>query len=226
MARLNQSVLGKVLGSIGDITFRQRNGKNYISLRPKSFIPGTDNASLLRRSKFSLVSKISKTIYSNLLLYSIWKTHTPKGRSVYNNIIRYNYPYIGNEISPETIQMVPRSDFKVVKSSIHLDSKILELEINPPEENSEIDVSKEQFISLYSFIYLNKPISEGCEKSHYFLVNSEPVVFILSETVNFKIILPWVWENLFDKYEEKKAIFVVVTRDIDKNPVKFSSTFY
>ena len=29
MAKINKMILGKVSGSLGDITFRQRNGRNY-----------------------------------------------------------------------------------------------------------------------------------------------------------------------------------------------------
>ena len=42
MAKISKEILGKVRGSLGDITFRQRNGKSYLSTRPSSFMPGKD----------------------------------------------------------------------------------------------------------------------------------------------------------------------------------------
>ena len=64
MAELDKSVIGKLRGRIGDVVFRQRNGKVFVSQRPKSFMPGTDEKSVERRSKFAFCAKLSKAIYS------------------------------------------------------------------------------------------------------------------------------------------------------------------
>ena len=66
MAQLNKNVLGSVKGTLGNITFKQRNGKNFLSLRPESYKASTDPLSLLRKSKFRLAAKIAKTINSNI----------------------------------------------------------------------------------------------------------------------------------------------------------------
>lgn len=225
MAILNKSVLGKVLGSIGNLTFKQRNGKNYISLKPESYPKCNKQVMVLIREKFALVSKIAKVINNNPVLYSIWRNHTRNGMSVYNNIVKSIYPYFRNKISPDSIRLLPAGGFKVQKSSIFLDNKNLKLGINPQGINYGIDVSKELFVSLYSIIYLNRPKTEGEKKSHFFLVNSEPEVFILNETINFSIMLPGVWESLYEKYEEKEAVFILVTSDLNGLPVRYSEIF-
>jgi len=49
MAVVTKKVLGTVHGAVGDMVFREKNGKNYIGMRPNSFVPGKDDASIARR---------------------------------------------------------------------------------------------------------------------------------------------------------------------------------
>ncbi|MBK7107142.1 MAG: hypothetical protein IPH62_17860 [Ignavibacteriae bacterium] len=76
MAELNKSVLGKVSGSIGELTFRQRNGKNVICMKPSSFTPGSDANSIARRDRFKLNYQTCKrtkqhSLYQRILEFRI-----------------------------------------------------------------------------------------------------------------------------------------------------------
>ena len=94
MARLNKQVLGRVSGAVGDIVFRERNGKNFIGLKPSRFMPGTDEASIARRARFALNAKLASTINNNDELKSIWFNKAPSGLSSHNFILRQNYPLV------------------------------------------------------------------------------------------------------------------------------------
>ena len=62
MADLRKKVLGTVSGSVGDILFRVRNGKNYLGTKPLSFMPGTDENSIQRRKRFAMATRLAKPI--------------------------------------------------------------------------------------------------------------------------------------------------------------------
>ena len=62
MARLKKTVLGRLSGAIGDIVFREKNGKNFVGLRASSFIPGSDPGSIDRRAKFTLSTQLASII--------------------------------------------------------------------------------------------------------------------------------------------------------------------
>lgn len=225
MAELNKSVLGKVRGAIGDITFRQRNGKNFIALRPRSFNPGEDAASILRRNKFVTAAKIAKVINSNPVLNKIWKGYAENGVSAYNQIIKINYPYIGSELLPGAIQLSPAAGFRAVKSNIQIESKTIKLGIAPLGENCGIDTSEELFISLYLLAFLKKPKDESMDYIHLFNGASEATAFTLTDPINITVNMPGNWEHLFSEYNEQKAAFILVTSDAVGNPLRFSSTF-
>ena len=88
MAQLKKTVLGKVSGAVGDIVFRQRDGLNYIGLRPGSFTPGTNPASVARRARFALAAKASVSVNRIPALKSLWAGVLTNGISPYNYIFK------------------------------------------------------------------------------------------------------------------------------------------
>ena len=94
MAELNKTVLGRLSGAVGDVVFRQRNGKNYVGTKPAPFMPGDDPASVARRERFAITGKLAKAINSIAIIKSLWKESTPSGLSPYLYMVQLNYPHI------------------------------------------------------------------------------------------------------------------------------------
>ena len=88
MAEINKQVLGKLTGTLGDIVFRQRNGKNYVSMRPSSY-PASDNPAIIaKREKFLLAVQLGSNINSNSYLKEIWRSYTPSGLIPFNYMVK------------------------------------------------------------------------------------------------------------------------------------------
>lgn len=79
MATLSKQVLGRISGSVGDITFRQKNGTNFVSARPNSFALPTDEDSVKRREKFAFACKLSASIISIASLKAFWEVGISNG---------------------------------------------------------------------------------------------------------------------------------------------------
>ena len=225
MATLNKSVLGKIRGSIGDITFKQKNGKNYVSIKPSSFKPGIDPDSVARREKFRLVSQIIKTMNKDAVLKAIWKAYTPSGMSTYNYMFKTVYQFMGNDLQVGNIKLIPGLGFRATKSAIQLDENRLLLTVNPLGTNTDIDTENEVEVSLYAFSFLNKPNEIGYKSEQLFIHSSANQLLDINNSMSFTIELNSEWNQLYSYYLEKKAAFILVTKDLDGNPVRFSSSF-
>src|ERR1039457_6088141 len=68
MARLLTQVLGTMSGSVGDIVFRRRGGRSYVSAHPSGYTPRTDAATVARKKQFKTAVEIAKNINSIPLL--------------------------------------------------------------------------------------------------------------------------------------------------------------
>ena len=62
MAELEKKFFGNLKGSLGDVVFRQRNEKNYVAHKPKSYTPPDDPKYRERTSKFRIVQYLSQRI--------------------------------------------------------------------------------------------------------------------------------------------------------------------
>ena len=62
MAQVNKSVIGKLRGSVGDLAFRQRDGKEIVSVRPGTINAPDDDESVNRRLKFKFSAKLAAVL--------------------------------------------------------------------------------------------------------------------------------------------------------------------
>jgi len=224
MAELNKSVLGKVSGTIGDLTFRQRNGKNIISTRPSSFMPGQDAASIARRNRFKLASKIAKEINSIEIFKEPWKSSTPSGLIPFNFIFKSNYQLINSDNIVNGLKIFPTLGFNASNQSTTFNATDVDVTLNPLGPNTGIDAINETSLSLISVIYLTDPINSTSEEEHFIMVKSENIPLQLVDQITFTITIPDNQLSFYDEYITKKSFSTLITTDSLNKLVKSSNT--
>jgi hypothetical protein len=224
MAELNKSVLGKVRGTIGDLTFRQRNGKNIISTRPTSFMPGQDEASVARRYRFRLAAKISKAINSIEVFKEPWKSSTPDGLIPFNYIFRTNYPLISVDNVVNNLKILPTLGFNASKQSTAFNANNMDVTLNALGENTGIDTIAETSLSLISVIYLTDPINTTSAKEYFIVVKSEITPLQLTDPIIFSIPIPDNQLQIYDEYISKKSFSILTTQNSQGKLVNTSNT--
>ncbi|GAB6283670.1 MAG: hypothetical protein STSR0008_24590 [Ignavibacterium sp.] len=225
MAKINKEILGKVRGSLGDITFRQLNGKTYISTKPVSFVPGTDANSIARREKFSLAVKIAKSINSVSILKDVWAKDTPQNVSVFNHIMRSNYPMINSNGSIGLIKLFPYFGFAVNNPVVLFNPTEIKVNIDAIGTSSGIDTSIETTLNLVSLVYLSNPSEDSMIKSSFTTAVSVPIATDLEAAQEFTISLNDVESQMLSIYQSRKGFFALVTYDSAGNIVHYSNTF-
>jgi hypothetical protein len=224
MAKLNKSVLGKVSGAVGDILFRQREGKNYIGLKPGSFIPGTDPASIERRQRFLLALKSGSSVNSVSELKDLWADVTPAGNSPFNYIVKTNYRYVTSTTVSDLLPLVPDGGFGVTLSDSNIDRTRVRMIIDPIGSNAGINTLLEPNIMAACVMFLSTPLDESV--GAYSLLNvvsaSQPVN--LTQQLSFDANLTSQQQVIFDKYQDKKTFAAFITLDAAGASVHYSST--
>jgi hypothetical protein len=225
MATLTKTVLGKVSGALGDITFRQRHGLNYIATRPSSFAAPTDTSSVTRRGRFAFSCKLSANICYIPHLKLFWGAKVADGRSVYNTIIGTNYKYVSADSITDMTLLSPGIGFRVKPTHSEIKEDGMNLVLDPIGSNAEINTSLEKSVQLTGIVSLSDPIDTTVDEFAIIpLVSSEQQMSV-DASLSFSIAFSTQESQLFQKYRICKAMYALITIDVNGIPVHYSSTF-
>ena len=225
MASLDNELLGKLIGSLGNIVIKKNKGKKYIASKPRSFMPGFDPGSVARRDKFALTGRLSKRIYNINYLKTIWKRKASLNTTPFNFITKTNYPNVNASDLSDLVTLAPAGGFDVTVNSVQLNSSEVQVIIDAIEINSDIDTSAEPNIVMVSILYLSNPKDEIKGADAFITLHSATQPTDLSREITFNLPLSNQKKQVLNNYQDKKGFFCLITLDADDNPVHYSSTF-
>jgi hypothetical protein len=224
MAELKKKVLGQVSGAVGDIVFRERYGLNYVGLRPSSFMPGTDAASVARRQRFALATRVGVTINSNPQLKQLWAAHTSSGLNTYNQIVKTNYRFVTSTDLSNMLQLTPDNGFGFVVTDSNVDRVRIRATIDPIGSNAGINIALEPKIMMAGLLFLSNPSDPTVKAYSLMSMSTVSQTIKLGTPLTFDADLTNQQQQVFDKYHTSKAFVALVTLDAANNPVHYSST--
>jgi hypothetical protein len=225
MGRMNKQVLGKISGSVGDIVFRQRNGKNFAMTKPGSFIPGDDPQSIDRRDRFGLTVKFCSQVNSVPYLNALWAKKAPNGAIAYNFLTKTNYKVITPSDITDQAVLVPEFGFSVTVNSAAIVPPQVNAVINPIGTTAGIDPVTEPTIRLVCIVCLSNPNDEFLDSNAFITMASPGQTTVLDTQLTFTIPYSNQETQIYNAYQDSKAFFALVTLDSDDNPVHYSTTF-
>lgn len=226
MGFLRKAVLGLPSGVVGDILFRYKDGQTIISSRPVSYMPGTDQASVDRRSRFGITAKFAQAVNGIDSLYSVWDNATPKPTSPFNGIFKASYPYVTPTDVTDLASLVPYLyGFPVTTTDVTVDETEVSVSIDPIGTNAEIDLDVEKFIQLAAVIKCTDGTLDTLPTRIFIPLNSANVVLNLANPLTFTITLSDQYSDLYSMYDTHLTYLALVTLDEDGNAVHYSSGF-
>ncbi len=126
MAEVKKSVLGVVSGRLDNIVFRVRNGKRFVSVRPRKYKASKSAASKAGRNNFAITVKLAKTVNSIRDLKEIWAAASLEGTDSYHKVIKLNARMVkegslttSNKITPNGLSLKLYSA-SIQNKSLHL----------------------------------------------------------------------------------------------------------
>ncbi len=231
MAELNKTVLGRVSGRLGDMTFRQRNGKNIIGMRPSHYPPPNDQASVDRRMRFRFTAKLAQAVYTLPDLAAVWKPMTPSGMSTFNYILQSNIALVNpGSVSDMTMITPPPTEssnglgFTINCTTSSVTANAIAVSLAALGTSQGIDVTKEPNAKLVFVLSLTNPVN-GSLADYWFVVGaSDPAQLVLANPLSFNIPLNGQDAASVGSYSDKKLLLALLTLDADSAPVKHSET--
>ena len=225
MATLKKTVLGRLSGAVGDVVFRELNGKNFVGLRALSFVPGSDQSSVERRSKFYLSTQLASTINSNFRLRSLWLRSIPSGKNVYNHLIKSNYSNLLYNNVGDLVKIVPGFGFSISSKGITISDTSVQVLTEAIGDNAGINPSVETKVQLAAIIYLSNPIDGSVKLQNFMSLLSLAQDIKLNEGFTFEINLSNQNQLIIKKYQSRKGFFSLLTLNVDDEVVNYSGTF-
>lgn len=108
MARLKSQTLGVINGKIGNIVYRQVNGKTFASIRPTKYNVTNTEKSVKVKNGFKNLVRFSAFVNSIPILKAIWSNKKiQRGKRTYNKIFSQNKGYIKSEKITKYFTIVP-----------------------------------------------------------------------------------------------------------------------
>jgi len=224
MANLKKQVLGKVSGTIGDMVFREFNGKNIVGLKPSSFNTPEDPASINRRSKFKMSVDLAKSIYLSPQLKSLWKPGTPTGLSEFNFLVKTNYSHVSPNAPGNFILLVPAGGFPFTAENVDKTAQQFSVTVGAIGTNNGIDPAVEVKTQMFSVLFNSNPLQEEVEPYAFITLSSGIINLSLTEQLQFISQLNGSQSLLYNQYQDHKVYFALVTLDADIKIVHHSIT--
>ncbi len=238
MARVRKTTLGGISGKLGDIVYHNRHGERFIRVRPKSFVPGTDAASVDRRSRFAFSVRLARAIYSVPELKLFWERAAQKEKSIFNFVVGSNVNLVTADRPTELATITPpsrrsrditgllASPGKVSTSSgvVSVDSSALwDRTVGPAPEGARANLAYVLCLgnpaeSRRASQSKGKPVPEfitGCSKAQQILTDS---------VMTFKVRLEDREAKKLSRYKEKNLLCAILMFDSKGKPVRYSKT--
>lgn len=224
MAQLTKTVLGRISGRVGDVVFRQRAGKNYVSSRPGNYPATNDPEVLERRANFGLTVGFASAVNSIPGLQAIWQPFAREGKSAYNEICSKNYQFVDNGIIDNRAMIVPELGFAAEATSLELTADELMAVIGVLGPDTDIDDITEPNMYLAAVVHLSNPTADTLQENVMMALLSPVHSVDLINPLTFHIPLDSIEGQTFEDYEEYKVFAALYTVDKDGNPVHYSNT--
>lgn len=224
MAEVTKKVLGTIHGAVGDMVFREKNGKNYVGMRPESFIPGKDEASIARRQRFKMVIEFGRAVNVIKQLKYFWDVYGPQRMSPYNYIVKKNYLNVLPDDVSDTAQLVPDLGFSVLTPDIRISNNEIRVTVPALGNDIGIDINIEKSIVLKAVLFFKTPTDTRYKPFEFLSFESTAQTLTLTDPIVFTIVFSDVETQIYNMYTENKGFFALVTTDAKDIAIRFSNT--
>lgn len=122
MAINNKQVLGMPKGRVGDVVYRNVNGKTVISEYVANIKISKSKDSIRNRSKFAVCTDFAVAASSIIPINKIWKNSGAPGRSAYTKLIKANVKLVDDQKPTPASVITPQDGLPLFLISITVNS--------------------------------------------------------------------------------------------------------
>jgi hypothetical protein len=225
MARLLTQILGVMTGSVGDIVFRRRGGRSYVSAKPSGYTPRTDALSVARKKQFKTAVEIAKNINAISILKAIWPVDPSKQMSKFQKMVSTNYKLVSGEDLTGQPTLTPELGFEMTTPVVQLNAASVHFSAGQLGVDLGIDTQIEKFFSVAGIIIMKSPTDLLSQDINVLKFHTGQQNLDLITDISVTIPLSGIDQQFLAKYTVKRAFFAFLTHDDNGNVVKHSATY-
>lgn len=213
-------------GKIGNLVFRIRNGKVYITNAPKKYKISRTKAAKEGREKFLFFVKMASAIQSNFVLELAWKNDQSSKGTIVNKLMKLHYKDIVN-YNLSGFNLVNSEDqFLITPSGINYSGMSISAIIAPLGSEQKISTLMTPVISAQGFVLVFNPALKMKNKFKFLTVSSSDLPVKVTEELNFSFMLNKVQVYALTTYPERYFLFNLVLKSSTGKPIRFSNTVF
>jgi len=221
MARVTGGILGELSGKVGDVVFRKRNKKNFVSQRPETYNASSSPKAVSARAKFSVTVKFAKFINAIPVFSNLWKSNKIKGENCFSRLIKHNsnasasvHPTHFNKITPDGYWLpLTNLTYSIDRLTVTLGTF--------QKEFTALQLSE---LYLYAVLLVYDPAVENLAPFELIELSRCPIPSEYSNVFNAQIILDENEKELIKKYNWGIVYFAAVGIDTNTGNYEWTST--
>lgn len=220
-------LFGKLRGRVGDLVFKQVNGKNYVAARPhprsKSSYSDIEKA---RQKRFAMNCKLSTAINKIDVLRPLWHKAADGKMSSHNAISKANYPLIGHNEFLIAPKLTPNSiGFDISSVRFNYNDGRMSVIFLPDTFGLVKDYNVDNNVMLAGVIYVRNPFEEHLSAYRFMSIKSDAVKVINGEVIAITHDIGDVAKQVIESYSDGELFYCLITLDKDCSVVNTVSTF-
>lgn len=226
MAILKESSIGASLtGGVGEVYYRNQNGKKVVCSMPTEYHIPMDKASVERRDKMKRLMSISKAVTKEPFFRPLWKRNDIRGVAGYHKFLSFNHPH-NEQFSLDKVKICPIGPaFSVTIKEAYVSNKNLFVSLDALSADCGIDFKREQFIGAGGFIVLSNGPVETSEEIYTVALTRQNLSASVGSELNFELKSETKDTYKFENFENMSALIMFSSLNSEEQPVKHSDTF-
>jgi hypothetical protein len=224
MAKITKTMLGKISGSIGNLTVRQTHGKAFIINKPASYTIPNDAVSIRCRNAFGFACKLASVINAISQVQPFWQNAAPKNSTAFHTIMKINYRNVTVDSVTENTTLTPSIGFNLCLDSQLFTPATLQITTKPIGTTIGIDTVLETQLQLIAVISMSNPAGPAVKPNHLSSLVSAIQPLVLDVPLKFSLSLDNIQSQQFVHYNTHQALLALVTLKDNNTPVQYSAT--
>ena len=155
------NALGNLSGKVGDVIFRQRNGKTIIYKAPKRRNKTVSPKVIKGRGKFTAVSQITTSIYSIPQFKQIWRYCCKRYQNPHNLLFKNIYKYMDSDDFTKFGGIIPNHSSNIIKCSFVQSTPKIIVKLIEPAFEGDVFSEYEFSLMIAGIVVLSEPRNAG-----------------------------------------------------------------
>lgn len=226
MAQLKNKYFGELKGKLGDVVFRQKGNRNFISQTKRKYSSPNNPDYFNRLETFRLSTKFASAIHSIIDLRKIWFDKKTTDVALFNHIVSRVYPAIKSIDTFNLVKITPEKSFAIRSNTIRLNETQFEIDIEPLGDNSGINTSVETKARVVNVVWLYENNLTNIPQNEFISFVTDYKDLNIHKNTIYSINFSSNITEILKLYNKGRVYSSLITYSNEMNIINYSNTYF